>query len=154
MEIIIYPDERLRLPNETIRKEELGAPIEKIGKDMFALMEKLNGAGLAAPQVGINKKLFVTNWLPHRYIINPSWRPFKDADTKPVIEGCLSFPGLLIEKMRYNKIHARYRCSRGKLWTIDIVDFAAQVFQHETDHLSGKLMIDDSFRKVSENEVR
>jgi peptide deformylase len=59
LRVLRYPDPRLRLPNEEIA--EFGPELQKLAKDMFKLMYASNGVGLAAPQVGVNKRLMVFN---------------------------------------------------------------------------------------------
>lgn len=150
MEIVLYPDERLRAKNDSIRKREFTRRnMRTHGRKMLELMKSLDGVGLACPQVGINKRMFVSNKLPHEIICNPTWIVAKDAQRYQAIEGCLSFPGLEIERQRFDKIHVRYQCYSGKMWSMELSGFAAHVFQHETDHLNGKLMI-DHFLKVLE----
>jgi peptide deformylase len=59
LQIVVYPDPRLRAPNALF--EEFGPEVQKLAKDMFKVMYAANGVGLAAPQVGVNKRLMVFN---------------------------------------------------------------------------------------------
>lgn len=61
LRIVKYPDPRLRAPNAPVTEEEFGPELQKLAKDMFKLMYAANGVGLAAPQVGVNKRLMVFN---------------------------------------------------------------------------------------------
>lgn len=158
MKIVLYPDPRLRTHNRPLFKNEFGRELKRKAAEMITLMEENDGVGLAAPQVGINQRFFVAQHglLPHNVIVNPHWEPDPLASSYEAAEGCLSFPGVEIQCQRFDKILVRYQCARGTIWSTSISGFAAHVFQHEADHLNGKLFIDkfSKVRKVSENEVR
>jgi peptide deformylase len=111
---------------------------------MYKTMGKADGAGLAAPQVGIPQSFFVieAGLMEHNFIINPTWEPAEDSKSYMATEGCLSFPGLFIEVERFDKIDVQYQYVDGKLYSATLDGFAAHVFQHESDHLVGTLMID------------
>ena len=98
--------------------------------EMFALMRDADGLGLAAPQVGIDGRLFVTTW--GEVFINPRIV----AVLEPYIstEGCLSLPGRIVRIQRYKII----RLADGRTFEGE----QAQVIQHECDHLSGILITD------------
>lgn len=158
MELVIYPDPRLRAHNRPLFKNDFSREFRQKAAKMLEIMKANDGAGLAAPQVGINQKFFVAGeHLPHQIVCNPRWIVAKGAHRFTATEGCLSLPGLTIEKERFDRIQARYQCEYGKIWSMELSGFAAHVFQHETDHLNGRLMIDQFtkvFRKECENEVR
>jgi peptide deformylase len=119
---------------------------------MLREMEAANGAGLAANQVGAKLSLFVTNKLTGRFLLangdkhdgwfdtiicNPTWKPTSSGFEYFVLEGCLSFPGWIVPVKRYDAIMAEYQTWEGKRVKVRLTEFAAQVFQHETDHLEG-----------------
>lgn len=101
LKIVSYPHPALRAKNEDITKEELeSGEFAKIAKEMFSLMYATKGVGLAAPQVGINKRMFVYNqtgdpkkWLDEVIVINPKITSFSEAQSVEN-EGCLSFPDM------------------------------------------------------------
>ncbi len=93
---------------------------------MFALLQEHRGLGLAAPQVGINARLFVTSW--GEVYINPTIT-WKGEHLVQAIESCLSFPGVLTPVTRYNEIEIDGRPYR---------ETQAIVLQHELDHLNGR----------------
>lgn len=160
MQLVIYPDKRLRAHNRPLFRNDIGRELKRKAEEMLKIAKEHDGAAIAAPQVGINQRFFVVvdlKQLPHDIIINPNWGPAHDSETYMANEGCLSFPGLFIEKERFDRINVCYKCIRGKIWSMELSGFAAHVFQHETDHLDGELMIDHftkAFRKECENEVR
>lgn len=142
LKIIFYPDPRLKKPAETIQTfdEDLKALAER----MFELMREAKGVGLAAPQVGIVKRLFVMNHTGEpeddRVYINPELSNAEGAEEDE--EGCLSLPGLRTKVIRPDIIRIKAQDIDGN--PIDEVsdDFRARVWQHETDHLNGVLLID------------
>lgn len=99
--------------------------------DMFRLMNKMGGVGLAAPQVGIDARLFITAW--GEIFINPEIEEVS-SNTPAKLEGCLSLPGQEFWVTRHEWIQlADGRQYRGA---------QAQVIQHEMDHLNGVLISD------------
>jgi len=109
------------------------------------------GAGLAAPQIGINHPIFI--YTPDRtteslrVVINPSFEPIGDA----IIEGyeaCFSEPLRCAKLKRWETIRVTYQNEDGDLIEDELDGFAAKVFQHEMDHLNGKLTIDHKNAEV------
>jgi peptide deformylase len=142
MQVLIYPDERLSQPAEAV--ENFDATLRHNAIATYKTMVRLNGAGLAAPQVGIAQSFFVIQrgLMDHEIIVNPTWKKSTDAKSYMATEGCLSFPGLFIEVERFDKIDVQYQYVDAKLYSVTLDGFAAHVFQHESDHLVGTLMID------------
>jgi peptide deformylase len=92
---------------------------------MFELLKSLGGLGLAAPQVGIDARLFVTAW--GEIFVNPK---FHDCwDSTEVVEGCLSFPGLQVKKKRWLNVRLKDGSAYTGRWAITL--------QHEMAHLDG-----------------
>lgn len=123
-------------------KEEI--PNELI-MTMFNITINGGGLGLAAPQVGINKRLIVLlNPLDRMgtHIINPRFTPLSN-DMEEDVEGCLSVPGIKMTKKRYSHILVDGRLADGKQISFEAKGILARVVQHEIDHLDGKLIIDD-----------
>ncbi len=117
--------------------------------DMFETMEALNGAGLAAPQVGESLRLLIfavednprypeVESVPRTVLINPGIR-ILDETLEEDWEGCLSVPGLRGLVPRYRAIHYRGYDQTGELIERDASGFHARVVQHELDHLDGIL---------------
>lgn len=110
-------------------------------KDMFDTMYEADGVGLAAPQVGILKRLFVIDIGEGPLVfINPE---ILETDGSQIDqEGCLSLPGELEEVMRPNYVRARALNEKGEEFEIEAEELLARAILHEYDHLNGTLFID------------
>ncbi|KAL9188040.1 hypothetical protein ACHAXT_006418 [Thalassiosira profunda] len=151
LRIAKYPHPALRAPNEEIPAEELtgpGSEISKIAKEMFLVMYAAKGVGLAAPQVGINKRLMVYNesgdpkkWMQETVMVNPKIVEFSEAKDWEE-EGCLSFPDMSgdVERSKWIKVEAQNL--KGKKMKKKFKGWEARIFQHEYDHLDGTVYID------------
>jgi peptide deformylase len=140
--ILRYPDPRLRevcTPVDVV-DDSVRALIDR----MFELMFESKGVGLAAPQVGVTVRLFIASPTfeedDRRVYINPqiiAADGVQDGD-----EGCLSFPGIACKIKR--KKHATIRAldRDGKEFEETGEDLLARIFQHENDHLDGRLLVD------------
>ncbi len=132
-------------------------PAEKIGsleiqsliQDLIETMHAANGAGLAAPQIGISQQIVVFGFeknqrypdedpVPQTILINPIITPF-DSTKEIGWEGCLSVPGLRAQVPRYSKIRYQGLNQDGQIIDRVVEGFHARVVQHECDHLIGKL---------------
>ena len=131
------------LYKESKEVEVFDEHIKQIVEDMFETMYKYNGVGLAAPQIGILKRILVidTGEKDEKLeMINPKITKLE----KEVIlsEGCLSFPNVFGNVRRYNYTEAEYMTKDGEKKTIKAEGLLAQAIQHEIDHLNGVLFID------------
>jgi peptide deformylase len=117
--------------------------------DMFDTMEAANGAGLAAPQIGVNLQLVIFGFnrnerypdappVPRTVLINPVITPLS-GEEETGWEGCLSVPGLRGQVPRAARIHYRGFDVKGQVIDREAVGFHARVVQHECDHLIGRL---------------
>jgi peptide deformylase len=147
-----------RLGNPILRLKAL--PVSQItDTQLFELIDSLittanraNGVGIAAPQVSQSYRLFIVASRPSdRYPYAPEMQPTAminpqiiDHNDKIVSdwEGCLSVPGIRGLVPRYQQIEVEYTNREGKLEHRVLTDFVARIFQHELDHLDGKLFID------------
>ena len=144
LELAAYGAKVLRQKAEPIG--EIGSEIRALGEEMFQAMYKEGGVGLAAPQVGISKRILVLDGTA----VDPAIRPM--ALLTPEIsgrqgetvgrEGCLSLPGIEVDVKRAEKIHVKAKNLEGKTVEFDAKGFFARIIQHETDHLNGILIID------------
>jgi len=108
---------------------------------MAHLMYENAGIGLAAPQVGINERMIVADIGSGLYkLINP--RIIETQGRQVIQEGCLSVPNICIKVKRAKKVVVSAEDENGKPLTVEAKDLLACVFQHEIDHLDGKLIID------------
>lgn len=112
-----------------------GDPNELIKKMIKVMMEN-NGIGLAAPQVGISKRIFVMGNQDKIFAcINPEVIEASGNDMD--LEGCLSFPDLWLRVRRADKINVKYYNTLGNEVNTEMTGLMARVFQHERDHLDG-----------------
>ena len=147
LEIIKYGNPILRNKSEEIT--ELSDDIKELIQNMKeTLLASGNGIGLAAPQVGINKRLFVYSNLDDEKepadrihaLINPVIR--KKTGKETAIEGCLSIPGMHAEVERAYRIVIEGMNEDGDTIRIKAEELLARCLQHETDHLDGVMYID------------
>jgi peptide deformylase len=143
--ILCYPDKRLREPGKDVEvfDEELRALIDDMAETMYAAP----GVGLAAPQIGVSKRLFIIDVATEddepsdlRVFINPEIVATEGETT--FAEGCLSFPGAREEVDRSERVTVRALDKDGKPFELEADGLLAIAIQHENDHLNGKLMID------------
>ena len=136
--------------------DEIDGRLVRIVDDMFTTMYEAPGLGLAAPQVGIQKRFFVYDHddAPG-VLVNPEIR---DSDGEwSFHEGCLSIPGLYFEIVRPKEILIVGLDLDGNEVQIEADELEARLFQHELDHLDGVLMterLDDDQRKEAKKAVR
>ena len=149
LQIVKYPHPSLRETNAEISKEELkDGSIAQLAKEMFLVMYAAEGVGLAAPQVGVNKRLMVYNesgdkkrWLDEVVMVNPVITEMSDG-TDEAEEACLSFPEMSGDVVRSKWIKVEALNLRGKKIKRKFSGWEARIFQHEYDHLDGTVYID------------
>lgn len=111
---------------------------------MFETLDEADGVGLAGPQVGVPKSLFIVS-IPDENIktvfINPQIVE-TSLETGPYEEGCLSIPGQYFTVIRPLQVTVQAQDIKGKPFTVHAKKLFARVIQHEMDHLEGKLFID------------
>ena len=149
--IYVYGSQVLRTPaqeDDLSDREEL----RKLIDDMVETMHHADGCGLAAPQVGVSRRILVvdgsdlTDRYPelkdfHREMINPRFT-FKSEETSAYEEGCLSIPGVDARISRPARIRVRYLNPAFEETEEEFDGFAARMIQHEMDHLDGILFVD------------
>ena len=158
LRVLKYPHPLLRAENSAVEKFDYD--LKQLTKRMFKLMYASRGVGLAAPQVGINQQLMVVNWEgdPGRskselVLCNPSIVEASSAtDIEP--EGCLSFPGFTAEVARAEAIVVEFQTVKGKPRRLELSGWEARVFQHEYDHLEGKLYATDRLSAAESERVQ
>jgi peptide deformylase len=126
--------------------------IQQIIKTLQDTLATTQGVGIAAPQISISKRIIIIASRPtSRYpsaplmeptvIINPAFQALSDTREKDW-EGCLSIPGIRALVPRYKEILINYTNQHGVLVESKLTGFVARVFQHEFDHLEGKVYLD------------
>ena len=142
LKIYTYPDPILKKKAE--RLTQFGRAEQKLFDDMIETMHIEDGVGLAAPQVGISKRVLIAcptvKQGEEHVIVNPEILQSSGRQLGP--EGCLSLPGIQGEVVRAKKIKVRYQDRFGETITVEVKEFFARIIQHEMDHLDGLLLID------------
>jgi len=147
-EILKMGDPRLLRKAEPITQFGT-SELDKLIEDMFDTMYAANGAGLAAPQIGVNLQLVIFGFkqnqrypeappVPETVLINPVLKPLSPT-MEDDWEGCLSVPGLRGMVPRWTELHYEGLDQHGKRIVRDVNGFHARVVQHECDHLNGIL---------------
>ncbi len=138
-----YPDPFLRRKAEDVA--EINDDTLELIKKMFVVMEEDGGIGLAAPQVGVSKRIICISLEQKGFerlaLINPVITQVSDR-TETMEEGCLSIPGINAEVARPEDAIVRGTTKSGKQVEITAHGLLARVLQHEIDHLNGVLFID------------
>ncbi|GIR95112.1 MAG: peptide deformylase [Paracoccaceae bacterium] len=143
--ILLYPDPLLLVRSAKINIFDKN--LVNLSKDLIDTMYDADGVGLAAPQIGINKRIFVMDCSSEneekdcRVVINPEIEHASE-ELGSYKEGCLSIPGITEEISRPKVIKVLYQDVNGVLQRDTYDDLWSICFQHELDHLNGKLFID------------
>lgn len=158
LEIITYPDPVLVAIASSVAQEEFNQELKDLCLNMLYTMYHAPGIGLAAPQIGLSKRIFVidtdfdreededdedsvnlSNFNP-RIFINPEFIS-KEGETT-YQEGCLSLPGIYEDVKRFETIVLKYQDTDGNSHELEATGLLAICIQHEYDHLEGIVFID------------
>lgn len=149
--IVKDPDPVLREEAKEVTK--FNSNLKKLLKDMAETMYDAEGVGLAAPQIGISKRVIVVDIGDETGLIemvNPVIVEQEGEQLGP--EGCLSIPNLNGEVMRADRIVVKGQNADGEYFTVEASGYLSRAFQHEVDHLNGILFTDlaESIYDISE----
>ena len=159
LKIVTYPDPILE---KTV--SEITFPLDnetkQLIKDMWIAVKEL-GVGLAAPQVGVSKKICLIHLsqvekgrsAKDLLMINPVIT-FESSLQNEMIEGCLSFPSQYWKIIRPANITVEYQDERGRSRKIKANNWLSRVIQHEVDHLNGQIFIKKGGVKIDEKELQ
>ena len=142
-DLVLYGDPVLETPAKPVTKFD--AELEELVDDMFATMYVAHGVGLAAPQIGISKRISVIDCSFKQdpaekiVIINPEI--IQKEGKQSGEEGCLSLPDFRESVTRAARVRVRAQNVKGETFEIDGEELLARAFQHEIDHLNGILFI-------------
>ena len=135
----LYPDSVLR--EKALPVDDMGGDISELIDGMAEIMYSYQGIGLAAPQVGVLKRVIIADIGDGLLsMVNPEILEKGDEDR--LEEGCLSLPNIQVEIERKKMISVRGISQEGKEITLELNGLMARVIQHEIDHLNGILIID------------
>ncbi len=152
--IVEIGDETLR--KHCKRQEKFDRRLHILLKDMADTMYKAEGVGLAAPQVGILRRVAVVDITEDHSglleLVNPEIVERDGSQTGR--EGCLSLPGRQGVVTRPMKVKVRYQDRNGDAYELETEGFEARAICHELDHLDGTLYIDVMDRELSEEEIK
>jgi peptide deformylase len=160
-DITTFPANVLHQKGESI--ETFDKDLQVLIKDMIETMRDAPGVGLAAPQIGLSKRLIVVEFgdetdedIPKQlYVLANPEIVEKSGDKVTGIEGCLSLPGLVGEVDRASVVTVRGQNQKGKKVKIRAQGWLARIFQHEIDHVNGILYTDrtEKIWQVDEEEM-
>lgn len=141
--IVKYGDPVLEKPAEPIT--EFNHDLSKLAEDMFESMYAAHGVGLAAPQIGISKRIVVIDISfkedPNAKLVLINPEIVQAEGRQRGSEGCLSLPDFREDVTRANRVTVRAQDLQGKWFETTGEEMLARAFLHETDHLNGKLYI-------------
>ena len=145
LNLVYYPDPRLRRIADPVSKT--GSDLKAALPQMFEIMYKSRGIGLAGPQVALNQRVVVANLAGdaekkegEQVFINPEI--IERSGERREEEGCLSLPGLYATITRADQVEVRYETLEGAKIQRVVEGLEAKLFQHEIDHLDGILILD------------
>jgi peptide deformylase len=152
LQLRYYPDEVLMQKAKKITRFD--ASVRKLAQDMLDTMYEHVGVGLAAPQVGVSKRIMVIDVSaedePNRPIIFINPQIIEKEGELVGLEGCLSFPDVFFEVKRANRIVVRYQNLSGKELKLQAEgDLLTRAIQHEIDHLDGEVFIDKAVSRLA-----
>lgn len=151
------PGEKARLSSDRIRVfgdpvlkqesreiAERGPELDRLAKLMFEVMDREGGIGLAAPQIGIQRKIMVWRHpeTEQGYVLLNPRIVERSEETVTASEGCLSLPGHSMEVERAERVLVEAIDLQGEPITIEATGLLARIMQHEIDHLEGHIILD------------
>ncbi len=150
MKLLTHPDPALKARCEPV--STFDAELKHLVDQMLDVMYTGDGVGLAAPQVGVLKKIIIIDPSAGEkasdctVMVNPFYAP-SSARTEMKEEGCLSLPGVKVNVVRWTDIDVTFEDLSGKAQLLQLSGLAARIVQHEYDHLMGKTLLDHEARK-------
>jgi peptide deformylase len=153
LEILQYPDPRLKLPAQ--RVEKIDAATRKLIDDMVETMYAAPGVGLAATQVNVHQQIVVIDVSEDRsdlrVFINPEITRREGVAVNQ--EGCLSVPGIFDNVERAESVTVTALDRNGSRFTLNASGLLAACIQHEMDHLAGKIFV-EHLSELKQNRIR
>ncbi|MCY8599934.1 peptide deformylase [Bacillus spizizenii] len=150
--VVTHPAEVLETPTESVTVFD--KKLKKLLDDMYDTMLEMDGVGLAAPQIGILKRVAVVDIGDNSGridLVNPEI--LEKSGEQTGIEGCLSFPGVYGDVTRADYVKVRAFNRQGKSFILEARGFLARAIQHEMDHLDGVLFTSKISKYYTEDEL-
>lgn len=155
--VLRYGEKSLREPSKEVHK--VSRKITDLVNDLLDTMYAQNGVGLAAPQIGVNYRVFVIDVSTGKEPLNPivfiNPKIIKKSGAIISNEGCLSFPEAYTDVRRYKNVMVKAQDANGRTFTLEAKDgcLLARAIQHEFDHLDGILFIDHCINRFETENV-
>ncbi len=139
LEVVLYPDSRLRKPTSPV--PAVDDAVRAMAERMIATMHRAGGIGIAAPQVGWDRRVCIVSGTgdPGDEIVLVNPRIVRKSGTAVMEEGCLSFPGLSASIVRAAEVGVDYTDLEGRETHLDAANLLGRCILHEVDHLEGVL---------------
>lgn len=152
--ILKYPDPALTTPTREFNFREPPGDPQELATLLMQVMNDNNAVGLAANQLGIPYSVFVLRGYPHNFVCFNPKVVFYSPEEEEENEGCLSFPGVNVKVKRSKEIRVRFQTPSGEMVTHSFSGLTARAFQHEIDHLDGKIFVNRANRVHRDREMR
>lgn len=155
--VLQYGEKSLREPSKEVHK--VSKKIQELVQDLLDTMYAKNGVGMAAPQIGVNYRVFVVDVSKNNEPLNPivfiNPKIIKKSGSCVAQEGCISFPEAYTDVKRYSDIMVKALDRHGKPFVLEAKDgeLLARAIQHENDHLDGILFIDHCVNRFETDEI-
>jgi len=155
--VLQYGEKSLREPSKEVHK--VSKKIQELVQDLLDTMYAKNGVGMAAPQIGVNYRVFVVDVSKNDEPLNPlvfiNPKIIKKSGSCVAQEGCISFPEAYTDVKRYSDIMVKALDRHGRPFVLEAKDgeLLARAIQHENDHLDGILFIDHCVNRFETDEI-
>jgi len=139
LEVVLYPDPRLSKPTKAV--PAVDESVRAMAERMIATMHRAGGIGIAAPQVGWDRRVCIVSGTgdPGDEIVLVNPKVVRQEGTALMEEGCLSFPGVAASIVRAAEVSVEFTDLDGKTVTLDASNLLGRCILHEVDHLDGVL---------------
>lgn len=155
--VLQYGEKSLREPSKEVHK--VSKKVQELVQDLLDTMYAKNGVGMAAPQIGVNLRVFVVDVSKNNEPLNPivfiNPKIIKKSGSCVAQEGCISFPEAYTDVKRYSEVMVKALDRNGRPFVLEAKDgeLLARAIQHENDHLDGVLFIDHCVNRFETDEI-
>ena len=155
--VLQYGEKSLREPSKEVHK--VSKKVQELVQDLLDTMYAKNGVGMAAPQIGVNSRVFVIDVSKNNEPLNPlvfiNPKIIKKSGSCVAQEGCISFPEAYTDVKRYANVLVKALDRQGRPFVIEAKDgeLLSRAIQHENDHLDGILFIDHCVNRFETDEI-